>query len=60
MTVHGQRGDASTVCAQGILAAKHKGRSGSSTQETPHVLVEEQKKPRHTFYSDPNPHTPAL
>ena len=37
MTVHGPRGDASTVCAQGILAAKHKIRSGSSTQEAPHV-----------------------
>ena len=30
-----------------LLAAKHKGRSGSSTQDTSQVLVEEQKKPRY-------------
>ena len=47
-------------CPQGIRAAKHKERSGSSTQETPHVLVEEQKKPRHTCYSASNSHIPAL
>ena len=43
MTVHGPRGDASNVCAQDAIIAKHKGRSGSSsTQEIPHVFVEEQ------------------
>ena len=60
MIVHGPHGYVSTVCAQGIHAAKHKGKSGSSTQETPHVLVEKQKKPRHTCYSAPNSHIPAL
>ena len=44
----------------GILAAKHKGKSGSSAQETPHVFVEKQKKPWHTCYSSPNSHIPAL
>ena len=56
MTAHGPHGDASTVCAQGMLAAKHKGKSGSSTQETPHVLVENRNKLRHTCYSAPNSH----
>ena len=51
MIAHGQHEDVSTVCAQGIHAAKHKGKSGSSTPETPHVLVEKQNKPRHTRYS---------
>ena len=51
--------NASTVCAQGILAAKHKGKSGSSTQETPHVLVEKQKKQRHSCYSAHNSHISA-
>ena len=47
-TVHGPRGgNTSTVCTLSTLAARHKERSGSSTQETPAVLVEEQKKPRH-------------
>ena len=53
-------GDASTICTQGILAAKHKVRSGSSRQDTPHVFVEEQKKLRHTCYSAANLHIPAL
>ena len=30
----------------GTLSARHKEISGGSTQGTPHVLVEEQKKPR--------------
>ena len=54
MTVHGPHGDASTVCKQGILSAKHKGKSGISTQETPHVLGEKQKKLLYTCYSAPN------
>ena len=37
-----------------------KGQSGSSTQETTHVLMEEQKRIRHTRYSVPNLHIPAL
>ena len=37
-----------------------KGKSGISTQETPHVLVEKQKKLRHTCYSAPNSYIPAL
>ena len=41
-------------CAQGILAAKHKEKGESSTQKTPHVLVEKQEKLRHTCYSAPN------
>ena len=56
ITVHGPHGNVSTICAQGILAAKHKGRSGSST----HVCVEEQIKTRHTYYSTPNSHIPTL
>ena len=48
MIANGPHGDVSTVCAQDILSAKHKGKSGSSTQEAPHVLVEKQNKPRHT------------
>ena len=60
MIAHGPHEDVSTVCAQGILAAKHKGKSGNSTQETPHVHVEKQNKPRHTRYSVPNLHIPAL
>ena len=60
MTVHGPHGDNSTVCTQGILAAKHKGKSGSSTQATPHLFVEEQNKLLHTCYSAPNSHIPAL
>ena len=60
MTAHGIHGDASTVCAQGKIAAKHKGKSGSSTQEIPHVLVKEHKKLRHTCYSAPNSHIPDL
>ena len=36
------------------FAAKHKGRSEKgNTQETTHVFVEEQKKPRPTCYSAP-------
>ena len=58
-TVHGPRENSSTVCARVTLAVRHKERSGSSTQETPHVLVEMQKKPRHTCYSAPNLHIPA-
>ena len=59
MIAHGLHGDVSTVCAQGILSAKQ-AQSASSTQETPHVLVEKQNKPRHTCYSAPNSHIPAL
>ena len=33
--------------------------SGSSTQETPHVIVEKQKKLRHTCYSASNSYIPA-
>ena len=53
MAVHGR-------CTRGTLAARHKERRKSSAQETPHVLVEEQKKPPHTCYSAPNLHIPAL
>ena len=53
-------GDATAVYRQGILAAKHIGRSGCYTQKTPHVLVEEQNKPRHTCYNAPKSHIPAL
>ena len=60
MIAHGPHGDVSTVCAQDILEANHKGKSGSSTQETPHVLMEKQKKPRHTCYGAHNSHLPAL
>ena len=60
MIARGPHGDVSIICAQGIRAANHKGKSGSYTQETPHVLVEKQKKPRHTCYSAPNSHIPAL
>ena len=60
MIAYGPHGDVSTVCTQDILAAKNKGKSGSSSQETPHVLVEKQKEPRHTCYSAPNSHIPAL
>ena len=36
------------------------GRSGSYTQETPHGLMDKQKKPRHTCYSAAsNSHIPA-
>ena len=42
------------------FAAKHKERSVSSTQATPHVLVEEKKKPRHTCYCAQNLHITAL
>ena len=59
-TVHGPRGYFSTGCLQGILAEKHKERSGRSTQETPHVFVKEQKKPWHTCYSIPKSYIPAL
>ena len=38
------------------IAAKNNGRTGNSTQETPHVLVEKRKKPRPTCYSAPNLH----
>ena len=54
MTLYGPSGNTPTVCAPSILAAKHKGLIGSSTQDTPHVFIEEQKKPRHTCYSAPN------
>ena len=60
MISHEPHVDVSTVNAQGILAEKHKGKSGSYTQETPHVLVEKQKTPRHTCYSAPNSYNPAL
>ena len=60
MTAHGPHRDVSTVCAQGILAVKQKGKGGRYTPETPHVLVEKQKKLRYTCYSAPNSHIPAL
>ena len=60
MIAHGPHGVVSTVCAQDILVAKHKLKSGSSTQEIPHVLVEKQKKPRHTCYSVLNSHIHVL
>ena len=44
----------------GYTCSKTRKKSGSSTQETPHVLVEKQKKPWHTCYSAPNSHIPAL
>ena len=40
MTAQVPHRDASTICARRILAAKHKGKRGTSTQETPHVFVE--------------------
>ena len=43
----------------GYTCSKAQRKSGSSTLETPHVLVEKQKKPRHTCYSAPNSHIPA-
>ena len=58
--VHRPHEDSSTVFARGTLAARHKARSGSSTQEKPHVLVEDQKKPQQTSYSAPSVHIPAL
>ena len=46
--------------AHGVQLQQDKERSGSSTQYTPHMLVEEQKKPPYICYSAPNLHIPAL
>ena len=44
----------------GYTCSKAQSKSGSYTQETPHVLVEKQKEQLHACYSAPNSHIPAL